>query len=115
MSQPRAPFTLWLSPDERRRLEEVRGAGVEDAEIIGVVDDAGRVAVAELDLHLARIAEHTITLFRLHAEGAVEADDFAVEVVVLDHGDDQFGKLLGLAQPRRKRNGGGQRCPRLIG
>src|SRR5262249_56408871 len=42
----------------QRALDERRGAGVEDGEIAGVIDDAGRVAIAPLDAHHAVIDEH---------------------------------------------------------
>src|SRR5690606_20723669 len=52
---------------------------------------------------------------RRHAERAVEADDLAVEVRVVDDGAHERGVLLGLAQPRRVRDGGRERLARLLG
>ena len=38
------------------------------------------------------------------AKGAVQADDFAVDVAVVDNVLDKLGKVLGLAKPLGKRN-----------
>src|SRR5205807_2174666 len=44
------------------------------------------------------------TLFRRHADGAVEADGLAVQHVVLDDAHGKLGIFLGIAQPRRERH-----------
>src|SRR5215468_6951641 len=44
-----------------RALDERRGAGVEDGEIAGVVDDPGRIAIAPFDAHEAAVGEHALS------------------------------------------------------
>src|SRR5690606_32905302 len=46
------------------------------------------------------------SLFRLHTERAVEADDFAVQIVVADHGEDEIGEFLRPAEAGRIGDGG---------
>ena len=43
-----------------RALDERRGAGVEEGEIAGVIDDAGRVAIAPFDAHDTVVDEHAL-------------------------------------------------------
>src|SRR6266852_2839076 len=42
-----------------RALDQRRGAGIEERHVARIVDDAGRVAVAPLDAHDARVDEHS--------------------------------------------------------
>jgi hypothetical protein len=39
-------------------------------------------------------------LFRLHPERAVETHDFAVQIIILDHGHDQMREFGGLTETR---------------
>src|SRR5215207_5536188 len=53
-------------------------------------------------------------LLRLHAQGAVEADGFAVEHVVVDDGTHELGLFLRRPEPRRKRDAGLERLAELL-
>ena len=52
---------------------------------------------------------------RRHAQRAIEANDFAVQVVVADDVAGQIGKLAGLAQALREGDAGGQRLLHGLG
>src|SRR5215217_9396451 len=56
-----------------------------------------------------RLVGRFLSLPRGHADGAVEADIFAIEIAVLGHEDCEAGIFLGAAEALREEDLGGQR------
>ncbi len=98
--------------DAERALEQRRGGGVENLEIARIEDDAGGIAVAPADAHGLPVAQASAiyVLARRHAQRAVEADDLAVEIAVVDAVQHQRGVFVAAVRgawetaPRRRAN-----------
>ena len=99
------------------RSNKLRRRCIEDLEITRIENNPGRIAIAPFDPHSAGVGEsghgkHASA--RRHAQRAVEADHFAVEVTVVDAVKHERGEFARFAQPLGEWHGGAEQILSLL-